>query len=104
MRLPSIATCGCWSANPEGYDNPFVVEQECDKLYVDINSGAIRYGNKPDEMPDYPVRIFLKPLYSPTGTVRLDVIEVRELRQDESTKAEPRKDFYPKTSPWPKKK
>ena len=92
-----------WSPNPEGYINPFFVEQEGDKLYVDINSAAIRSGNKPGEMPDYPVRIFLKPLNSPTGIVGLDAIEARELKKDESSKAEARRDFYPKISPWPEK-
>jgi hypothetical protein len=71
---------------------------------MDINSAAIRYGNKPDEMPDYPVRVFLKTLNSPTGTVGLDAIEVRELKEDEPSKAEARRDLYPKISPWPKKK
>jgi hypothetical protein len=93
-----------WSPNPEGYINPFFVEQEGDKLYTDVNSAAIRYGNKPDEMPDYPVRIFLRPLNSSTGTVGLDAIEVRELKKGEFSKAEARRDFYPKISPWLKRK
>jgi hypothetical protein len=92
-----------WSPNPEGYINPFFVEQG-DNLYVDINSADVRYGKKPDEMPDYPVRILLKPLNSPTGTVGLDAIDVRELSKHESSKAEARRDFYTKISPWPKKK
>lgn len=93
-----------WSPHPEGYISPFFVEQKGDQLYVDINAGAVRYGgNRPDEMPDYPVRIFFKPLNSPTGTVGLDAIEVRELKKDEPSKAEARQDFYPKISPWPKK-
>ena len=90
--------------NPEGYINPFFIEQTGDQLYVDINAAAVRYRKKPDEMPDYPVRVFLKPLNSPMGTVGYDAIEVRELRSDEESKAEARRDFYPKISPWPKKK
>jgi hypothetical protein len=75
-----------WSSNPEGHIHPFFVEQAGDKLYV-----------------DYPVRIYLTPLNSPTGTVGLDATEVRELRKDEFSKAEARRSFYPKISPWPKR-
>lgn len=108
MQIPGKKVWGIlaqhgWSPNPEGYIDPFFVE-EGERLYVDINSAAVRYGNKPDEMPDYPVRIFLEPLNSPTGTVGLDTVEVRELKKGESSKAEARRDFYPKISPWPKRK
>jgi hypothetical protein len=54
-------------------------------------------------MPDYSVRIFLKPLNSPTGTVGLEAIKVRELKKGDSSKAEARRDFYPKISPWPRR-
>jgi len=92
-----------WSPNPEGYVSPFFVKEEGDKLYTDVNAAAVRYGGKrPDEMPDYPVRIFLKPLNSAMGTVGLDAVEVRELKKDEPSIAESRRDFYPKLSPWPK--
>jgi len=85
--------------NPnEPYIDPLIVEEEGDQLFVDINS----YGEKQDQVPDYPVRIFLKTLNSPMGTVGLDVTEVRELTKDEKTGAEPRRDWYEKTSPWPK--
>jgi hypothetical protein len=90
-----------WSPNPAGYISPFFVEQTDGKLYVDVNAAAIRYGNKPDEMPDYPVRIYFTPLNSPSGTVGLDVGEIRELGADEPSNAEARRDFYPKKSPWP---
>jgi len=104
-KVWDILTEHGWSPNPEGYIHPFFVEEQEEKLYVDINAGAVRYGgNRPDEMPDYPVRIFLKPLNSPMGTVGLDAIKVRELTKDEPSKAEARRDFYPKISPWPKKK
>jgi hypothetical protein len=93
-----------WSPNPEGYISPFFIEQEGDKFYVDINSAAVRHGSKPEEMPDCPVRIFFKPLDSSTTTVVLDAVEVRELKEDESSKAEARRGFYPKVSPWPMKK
>ena len=92
-----------WSPNPEGYISPFFVEQDGDKLYVDVNAGAVRYGgNRPDEMPDYPVRIYFKPLNSDRGTIGLDATEVRELTKDEPSRAEARRNFYPKISPWPK--
>jgi hypothetical protein len=91
----------CWSPNPEGYVSPFFVEQDSDKLYVDVNAAAVRYGgNRPDEMPDYPVRICFRPLNSETGTLGLDAIEVREIAKDEPSKAEARRNFYPKISPW----
>lgn len=100
-RVWEILTQHGWSPNPEGYINPFFVEEDADKLYVDVNAGAVRYGgNRPDEMPDYPIRIFLKRLNSSTGTVGLDATQVRELTKDEKSKAEARRDFYPKISPW----
>ena len=91
-----------WSPNPEGYINPFFVEQTDGKFYIDLNSAAVRYGDRPDEMPDYPVRIYLTPLNGPTGTVGFDASEIRELGKDESSTAEARRDFYLKISPWSK--
>jgi len=93
-----------WSPNPEGYISPFFVEGDGDKHHVDVNAGAVRYGgNRPDEMPDYPVRIYFELLNSDRGTVGSNAIEVKELSKDDSFKAEARRNFYPKISPWPTK-
>ena len=101
-RVKQILREHGFTPNPnEPYINPLAVEQEGDQLFVDINSWAVRCGTNQDQVPDCPVRIFLKPLNSPMGTVGLDVIEVRELTKDEKSGAEPRRDWYEKTSPWP---
>jgi hypothetical protein len=99
QRVWEILREHVFTPNPEGYVSPFFVEQDGDELYVDVNAAAVRYGKNSDEMPDYPVRIFLKPLNGPTGTVGLDATEVRELKKDEPSKAEARRNFYPKISP-----
>jgi hypothetical protein len=78
-----------------------IVEANGDLLYVDVNAFVVRYGPNEDQVPDYPIRIFLKARNSERGTWGLDVIEVRELKAEEKTSAEPRLDSYPKTSPWP---
>jgi hypothetical protein len=82
-RVKQILREHGFSPNPnESYVSPFIVEQDGDQLFVDINSWAVRCGENQDQVPNYPVRIFLKPLNSPAGTVGLDVIQVRELTKD----------------------
>jgi hypothetical protein len=93
-----------YATNPDEPFQPSIVEEEGDQLYVDVNSFVVRYGVKQDQMPDHPVRIFLKTKNSAVGTVGLDVIEVREVTADEKTKAEARGDLYPKVAPWPEKR
>lgn len=93
-----------YTPNPNEPFNPSIVEEDGEQLYVDINSFAVRYGVNRDQVPDYPIRIFLKTNNSEMGTIGLDVIEVRELTAKEKTNAEPRRNWYPKTSPWPTKK
>jgi hypothetical protein len=104
QRVWEILSENDWSPNPQGYISPFFIEESGNQLYVDVNAAAVRYGNGTNEMPDYPVRIFLKTKNSEMGTVGLDAVEVRELRADEQSNAEARRDYYPKVSPWPEKK
>lgn len=93
-----------YTPNPNEPFNPAIVEESGEHLYVDVNSFAVRYGINEDQVPDYPIRIFLKTRNSEMGTVGLDVTEVRELTAEEKSSAEPRRDWYPKTSLWPEKK
>jgi hypothetical protein len=59
-----------FTPNPnEPYINSIIVEQAGVQLFVDINSWAVRYGEEQDQVPDYPIRIFLKPVNTPTGIV-----------------------------------
>jgi hypothetical protein len=92
-----------YTPSPNESLNPSIVVEDGEQLYVDVNSFVVRYGVNKDQVPDYPIRIFLKTMNSQMGTVGLDVIKVRELTAEEKTTAEPRRDWYPKTSPWPEK-
>jgi hypothetical protein len=100
-RVKSILLEHGYIPNPHEPFAPSIVEANGEFLYVDINSFAVRYGPNEDQVPDHPIRIFLKASNSERGTWGLDVIDVRELKAEEKTSAEPRLDLYPKTSPWP---